>query len=254
MKTVNNICVSFAKCILAVISYVGVATAGHITVTYQTFPSGPILDSNITTACESATAKSFLGYEFLFWDNQGSISWSPTVSICAGATDTVATAWYLQTCVGPCVGGPCPPPGCYVTTFAFSTDHNEVLARGTPILMVNPNSPVAWASPSTTVLTTNPLGESITAKSTLAFPPHAAEPFRYWQQLGTSAETPISKVYNASSNSTAWVIAFYGPDPCQLLENELAACEEELGSKACAPLAAEVHACMVTNREIPPTP
>lgn len=250
MKTENRICISFAKCVLAVIAYAGIASAGQVTVNYQVFPSGPILDSNVTSACETATAKSFLGYDFLFWDNQGSISWSPTVSICAGATSTVATAWYVTTCVGAC-SEPCPPTGCYVTTFAFSIDHDEVLASGTPILSVTPNSPLAWTSPSTTVLTTNPLGESIIAKPTLAFPPYPAEPFRYWQQLGTTTETPIGKVYNASYNSTAWVIAFYGPDPCQIQENELAACEEDLWPKACAPLAAELVACEKANREIP---
>jgi hypothetical protein len=142
------------------------------------------------------------------------------------------------------------PSSCAISTFAYSTDYHEFLASGTPIALVTPNSPVAWASGSTTVNTTYAV-ESISAKSALAFPPHSAEPFRFWQVMGTTVETPIGVVYQASRDSTAWVVAFYGPDPCQLLRTELQTCEEEFGGgKACAPFAAALRACEIQNREL----
>jgi hypothetical protein len=248
-STFKKIGISFAIGVLAVIASVGVANAAEVNVNYQTFPAGPVLDTTIvSTGCATSTAYSFPDYEFLFWDNQGAISFSPTVSICVGSTNTVATAWYLPTgCTGTCS---CPPSGCYVTTFAFSIDHDEVLANGTSIALVAPNSPLAWASPSTTVLTNT--AESISAKSALAFPPHAAEPFRFWQQLGTTTETPMGVVYQASQNSTAYAVAFYGPDPCQTLRNELTSCLEGLGEGGklnCAPFSKALQACEILNRE-----
>jgi hypothetical protein len=252
MKTINKIAAYIAIGILAVVAGAGVANAAKVTVTDQTLPSGPVLQSTVvSTGCVTSTADTFPDYEFLFWDNQGVLSWSPTVSICVGSGNTTATAWYLA--LGDCTGTcGCPPDGCYVTTFAFSIDHNEVLASGTPIALVAPNSPVAWpGSPSTTVLTNS--AESISAASALAFPPYSAEPFRYWQQLGTSSQTPIGVVYQAGKNSTAWVIAFYGPDPCQIYHEELQSCEEQDGEGGhlnCAPFGKELQACEVQNREI----
>jgi len=240
---------SLAMCFFASILSVGIAYAGEVTVSYQTFPSGPVLDSNVISAgCDTATAQTFPDYEFLFWDNNGSLSFTPTVTICAESANTFATAWYVETgCSGPCN---CPSAGCFVTTFAFSIDHNKVLANGTPIQLVSPNSPLAWTSPSTTVLTNGP--ESISAKSSLAFPPYAAEPFRFWQELGTSTETPSGVVYQAGKNDTAWVVAFYGPDPCQNLRNELASCEDGDGLHGplnCAPIAKALAMCEKLNRE-----
>jgi hypothetical protein len=242
MKT-NKTALYFAIGILAVIASAGVANAAKVTVNYKTFPTGPTLDSTVvTTGCVTSTADTFPDYQFLFWDDQGAIVWSPTVSICVGSRNTVANAWYVHT-----GGGPCPPTGCYVATFAFSIDHNEVLQNGTPIALVTPNSPVAWTgSPSTSVLTNN--AESISAASALAFPHHASEPFRYWQELGTSAETPIGIVYQAAQNSTAWVIAFYGPDPCDSIRWELQSCVQEPGLN-CSGLAKALEACEAQNRE-----
>jgi hypothetical protein len=236
-------------CVLAIVAGVGVAHAGQVTVKYQTFPAAAVLDSNvISKGCETATADSFAGYEFLFWDNQGVLSWNPTVSICPGSGNTLATAWYLATgCSGPCN---CPPSGCYVTTFAFSIDHQEVLAKGTAIASVAPNSPIAWTSPMTTVLTN--ASENITADSSIAFSPYAAEPFRFWQQLGTTTQTPIGEVYQAAEGSSAWVVAFYGPDPCQAQRNALASCLEndgEGGKLNCAPFGKALELCESENRE-----
>jgi hypothetical protein len=127
------------------------------------------------------------------------------------------------------------------------------LTDGTAIALVNPNAPPkpAWTTPSTTVNTRG--AESISAESALAFPPFAAEPFRYWQQLGTTVETPIGVVFNATKKDTAYVVAFYGPDPCQNLRNELESCLENDGQGGklnCAPFGKALQECEILNREI----
>ena len=55
MKTINRICLSFAICILAVISGVCVANA-QVTVNYQVLPDGPILSNNDVNTCTSETS------------------------------------------------------------------------------------------------------------------------------------------------------------------------------------------------------
>jgi hypothetical protein len=255
MKTTNKIRISFATCILAVIAGLGVANAQKVTVSYQPFPSGAAFDTNVITSCDAATATSYPDYDFLFWNNQGTIVWTSSVTICPGSGNTVATAWYLYTGGG---GGPCPQPGCYLTTWAFSIDHNVVIGpgagAGTPIALVAPNSHEAWTgSPSDTVLTNQ--AESVSAQSALPFPPYAAEPFRYWQQLLTSAETPIGIVYDAAQNTVSgtYAVAFYGPDPCQYIRNELQSClagDGEGGKLNCSLYSKELQACEVEYREI----
>jgi hypothetical protein len=251
-STLNKIGISLAICILVFVSGTGIANAQQVLVSSLPFPSGAPFDTNVIVGCDNATAPPIAGYQFLFWDNQGTISWNTTVSICSGSGDTVANAWYLDISGG----GPCPPTGCYVQTYAFSTDHNLVIGpgagAGTPIALVAPNSPVAWTTPSTTVLT-NHAAENISAESALAFPPYAAEPFRFWQVLNTTTETPIGIVYNATVNDTAWVVAFYGPDPCQTLRAEFQSCEQGLGEGGklnCGPIGKALQACEVQNREI----
>jgi hypothetical protein len=103
----------------------------------------------------------------------------------------------------------------------------------------------------TTVLTND--AENVTANSAIAFPPYKAEPFRYWQELGTSTETPIGEVYAAGVNDTKWVVAFYGPDPCETIRKELESCLEgdgEGGKLNCTPFGKELQACEVEYREV----
>jgi hypothetical protein len=103
----------------------------------------------------------------------------------------------------------------------------------------------------TTVLTND--AENVTANSAVAFPLYAAEPFRYWQQLGASAPTPDGAVYAAVAGSTAWVVAFYGPDPCQTIRAELQSCLEgdgEGGKLNCTPFGKELQECEILNREL----
>lgn len=248
MKTFSKVSMAIAMYMLMAIAGVSMAH-GQVTVTYQTFPPITVMDKNVVSGCVTATANTYYDYQFEFWDNQGTISFSPTVSICAGSGKSVAIAWYLPT------GGVdnCPPTGCYVSTMAYSDDHHEFLTSGTPIEMVTPDSPVVWTAGSTTVNTSHG-PESISAKSGLKFPPlYKSDPFRFWQEMGTSKETSIGIVYQASLNDTALVVAFYGPDPCQKDRTQLQTCEEEFPTdpKACAPFAAVLNYCEKQNREIP---
>jgi hypothetical protein len=223
------------------------AHAAEVTVNFKTLPPSSTLDTNVIGAgCESATADTFPGYQFLFWDNQGTIAWTQTVEICVGSGNTTATAWYE-----PVGGGPCGPEGCAITTFAFSTDHDEFLATGTPIAMVSPNSPEIWKSGTTSVITQD-APEAVSAFSVLAFPPYAAEPFRFWQVLGATADTPIGIVYNAPQGSTGYIAAFYGPDPCQGDRNQLQSCLEgdgPTGKLNCSAFGKVLLACEKLNRE-----
>lgn len=252
MKSLNKIGMLVAMYLLAVLAGMGVAHASQVTVKFKTFPDGPTLDKNVISAgCETAKADNFPDYEFLFWDNQGAISWSKTVDICVGSGDTNATAWYVL--LG---DGNCPETGCYITTWAFSIDHDKILAEGTPITMVDPNSPVVWTPGSQTVNTADG-PEDVSAFSALAFPPHKAEPFRFWQVLGTSTETTPGIVYHAVQGSSAWVIAFYGPDPCQNLRNELQSClagDGPSGPLKCGPFGKELQSCENKNREVSSSP
>ena len=204
MKTINKICISFAICMLALIAGAGVAHAGEVTVNYQVIPDGPILSNNVVTSCTPETADTYTGYQFEFWDNQGTISWNTAVTVCPGSGNTVATAWYVAT-----GGGKCPKTGCFVTTYAFSIDHGVFLTDGTAIALVNPNAPPkpAWTTPSTTVNTRGP--ESISAESALAF--HLMRPSRSgtgssWarprkRRSGWSLTRP-KKIQRTSSHST----------------------------------------------------
>jgi hypothetical protein len=228
------------------------AHAAEVTVNFKTLPPSSTLDTNVIGAgCESATADTFAGYQFLFWDNQGTIAWTQTVEICVGSGNTTATAWYEP--VGP--GGPCGPEGCSISTLAFSIDHDEFLGTGTPIAMVSPNSPEVW-KPGTTSVITQDAPEAVSALSALAFPPYAAEPFRFWQVLDATTATtatPIGIVYNAPQGSAGYVGAFYGPDPCQVYRNELESCLEGVGphgSLNCSGFSKVLLACEKLNREI----
>lgn len=94
--------------------------------------------------------------------------------------------------------------------------------------------------------------ENITVDSSIAFPSYAAEPFRYLQQLGTTTQTPIGGVYQAGEGSAAWVVAFYGPDPCLAQRNALASCLEndgESGNLNSTPFGKASELCEIENRE-----
>jgi len=85
MKIIDKISISFAVCILSLISGVGIANAQQVTVNYQVLPDGPILSNNNVTSCTPETADTYTGYKFVFWDNQGTISWNSSLTVCPGS-------------------------------------------------------------------------------------------------------------------------------------------------------------------------
>jgi hypothetical protein len=258
MNSLNKLAIRVATCLLTAVAAVAVAHAGEVTIKYKTFPSGPTLDKNIISAgCDTATADDFPDYRFLFWDVQGEIVWTKTTDICVESGDTTATAWYLPdggSCTTPDSCG-CPQTGCVITAYAFSTDHDELLSKGTPIALVTPNSPVVWTAGSPNVITADG-PESISAFSALAFPPHKAEPFRYWQDLESSTATAPGIVFHAKQNneSDGLIVAFYGPDPCLSIEEELQSCLDGVGPHGplnCSGISKQLQMCEKENREVP---
>ena len=256
--------IALALGLLTAILGASVADAQTITVTNQQFTSGLVLPGGDTlkTGCETETAQETIidsagTYTFLFWNVNGTAQFTPTATFCTGSTNGFATAWYVLNGDGNCIA-----PNCYVTTFAFDEKDNVALpsAEGTAVGLVSPNlqpdGAAAWVSPSDIVYTGE--GESITAKSSLAVPPFAAQPFRYWQTVPypqttpPTATTPIGVVFQAAANTTSWVIAFYGPDPCQTLRNELTSCMEgpgEHGPLNCSGIGKMLAACEQEYRE-----
>jgi hypothetical protein len=243
----------FAVCVL-VIAGATFANGQEMTVKYLSFPTGsPEFSHSTIKGClvkspapehefriEGSTTET---YDFAFWDVNGKLSFDRTQSFCSDPKkETSATAWYLLT-----GGGNCPTTGCFVTTFAFSLDHQVALQSGTAIEVVKPNTPTAWTSPSTTVLTNS--AEAITAQGSLTFPSYGAESFLYWKQLmlrKTSPPTPPGSIFNATQNDTAYIVAFYGPDPCLKEREALNSCLEGPGEKGplnCSPFKDALEAC-----------
>jgi hypothetical protein len=229
--------------VLAFVVGMSAARAGEVTIEYKALDSTPPNETlhyptstspnpKVTKCVDGYSAPSPISvtsgtppttqtYVFAFWDLNGTLSFDETQNICSGETNTTASAWYLLSGGGP---PQCPPPGCYVTTFAFSLDHPRNI-NTTPIESVTPNTtPPAWTPPSSVVYTYQ-TAETITAKANIALGGKlGSEPFRFWKQIPPpSPPTPPGSTYTASLNSTAYVGAFYGPDPCQSLRNQLAA-------------------------------
>jgi hypothetical protein len=263
-QKLKRVGISLAMGLLAAILGAGFANAQVVAVTNEQFPLGGALPGGDTlkSGCETETAQETIidtagTYTFLFWNVNGSVQWSQTATFCTGATNGFATAWYVVN-----GSGNCKAPNCYVSTFGFDMKDNVALpiGDGTPIGLVSPNlqpdGTAAWISPSAIVLTGE--GESITAKSSLAVSPFAAQPFRYWQTVPypqttpPTLPTPIGVVFQAAANATSWVVAFYGPDPCQTLRNELASClagDGEGGKLNCAPFGKALAVCEQEHRE-----
>jgi len=266
--------ICFATLVLTVIAGTGVANAQKETVKYVAFPTGnpalggfvidggcvedPAPETIPVLQTPATQPPTYVTYVFAFWNLNGLIRLDRTQTLCSEKTKkTHATAWYLKEGGGNCTPN-CPPS--FVTTFAFSDDHNESLPNTTPIKSVAPNSgtPPPWTSPSTTVLTNGP--EAIAALpdiSLASISKPGTEPFRRWAQVPqTSPPTPPSSVYQASTGSGAYVVAFYGPEPCQTLVNELAICGQEPGPGRapgkCSDLALQLEACLRANGEAPP--
>ena len=142
-------------------------------------------------------------YAFLFWDIDGHLFTHRRATFYAPAHAAAffATAWYLQT------GGSGGPGPTAVTTYGFSLITDRTLP-GTPIASVAPSS--AWTAPSASVSTTT----SVTIT--------AANPLDFLRWLAADATATGTQLAVGSGISTT-AIAFYGPNPCQSIENEIAA-------------------------------
>ena len=270
-EKMKRVGISLAMGLWAAILGAGVANSQVVSVTNQQLPFNSSLNTvlpggdTLKTGCETETAQQTIidaagTYTFLFWNVNGSAEWTQTATFCTGTTNGFTTAWYVLDGSGSCAA-----PNCYVSTFAFDLKDNVALpiGDGTPIGLVSPNlqpnGTPAWVSPSDSVLTGE--GESITAKSSFAVSPFAAQPFRYWQTVPyppipqttpPTPPTPIGTVFQAAANTSPLVVAFYGPDPCQTLRNELASClagDGEGGKLNCAPIGKALAVCEQEYRE-----
>jgi len=235
----NHNSIAFVICALAIVASASVATAQSVTVSWlglptAASPNGVPLSGTATYSdpCSASTPNnatappqlmysSDTAYQFLFWDNQGTIVWpapadaSTEVQICPGSTNGTAIAWYMPYCTiaADCSGSCVASLSCAVTTLAYNTYYHEFLAsgKGTPIGSVAPNSPVVWTSGNTWV-NTSYSAEAITANSTLYGPmtKYGGGEFLYWEQLPkANPGTPAGLVYNAPEDFDGYVIAFY---------------------------------------------
>jgi hypothetical protein len=241
-EKIARFCIAFVMCVLSIIASANVATAeATVTVSWLglptvQFPNGVPLSGTATYSdrCSASTPNNAtapaeliysgdVGYEFLFWDNQGTIVWpaspagsSTEAQICPGSTNGQAIAWYMPVCISSadCSGPPCAVTlSCTVTTLAYNLYYHEFRASGdgTPIEGVAPNSPEVWASGGTTV-NTSYSAEAITANSSLygTMTKYGGGEFLYWEQLPKgNPGTPAGLVYNAPKDFYGYAIAFY---------------------------------------------
>lgn len=149
-------------------------------------------------------------YGFLFWHVIRQLEGTHAVSFPAPADESsfFATAWY-QKLAAPCVG--CPPVPPLVTTVAFSSDRDEVIAD-TPIAAVTPAG--AWPGPPSTVVSmTSATPASITAKLLI----EGSGEFVSWLAFGGLASGAVLTVPAQTSSLAIALFATPSPDPCALL-------------------------------------
>jgi hypothetical protein len=235
-KRMKRFCIVFVMGVLAVIVGASVAnaqvTVNSLSLPTSAYPAGAPIPGGIDGTvgigdpCQSFSAfnqplpNETVGYELLFWDNQGTIVWptsgssTTTVEVCPGSTKGLATAWYEQVCVpGQACNGSCTLSlSCSVTTLAFNTYSDEFLANGdgTPIASVAPNSPEVWTGGTT--VNTSYSAEAITVNSSLygTMTKYGGGEFLYWEQMPkTNPGTPPGLVYNAPIDFDGYVVAFY---------------------------------------------
>jgi hypothetical protein len=141
-------------------------------------------------------------YEFMFWDINATLKRQPKAAFIApSGTILHATAWYLATGGGSCVG-PCPTA---VTTWAFSLNAYKVLPES-PIESVSPST--AWTSPSASVLTATSV--NITASEYLG--PHSKTSFTKfgsWFVFGGTKVGISGPKVSVPAGESPYAIAFY---------------------------------------------
>lgn len=139
-------------------------------------------------------------YEFMFWDINALLKPKEKARFIApGGTTFQATAWYLATGGGSCVGV-CPTA---VTTWAFSLNTYKVLAES-PIESVLPAT--AWTSPSTSVSTATAV--NIAASESLGTP---VTKFTSWFVFGGGKFKIKGTHVIVGAGESPYAIAFYSP-------------------------------------------
>ncbi|HWX45089.1 MAG TPA: hypothetical protein VNY52_07175 [Solirubrobacteraceae bacterium] len=141
-------------------------------------------------------------YEFMFWDINAVLKPKKKAAFIApGGTIFQATAWYLATGGGGCVGI-CPTA---VTTWAFSLNAYKVLPES-PIASVAPA--VAWTSPSTSVSTATAVNiaasEYIGTHTLTSF-----TRFKSWFVFGGGSATTSGLNLSVPAGISPYAIAFY---------------------------------------------
>jgi hypothetical protein len=228
------------------------AQTNNLTVNAVTFNTGAVLSEGISSVvvpeggCGVATVtadSTFVDaygnvYDFMFWNIDATPYSTEEVSfqtLCTSAS--TATAWFLELGTG---GGPAA-----ISTWAFSLNHNSVIANTTPIQSVTNGT---WAGGSSTVVDTTG-----TAPITITALPKIAGYGRFMDwQLVPDGPLESGSTLNFKPGSSAWEIAFYGipvPDPCETLRLELQSCLEDLSGKACLPIGKALEFCESTYGE-----
>ena len=204
------------------------APTSTMVLSFKQFPSGdpvpnalaatiPVAEGGSVTLTAPAqvfgSSSSGPSFGFAFWNAGAAIAATPTTTFTAPGGTFDATAWYFPE-GGP--GGPGGQPA--VSTFAFSTNQDKVLAGTTPIASVTPSG--AWAGPPATAVstTTSPSPVAITASPLIA----GSGLFKTWLTFGAGSAT--GKVLTVPANGSSIAIAFYAlpsPDPCLPFVNEL---------------------------------
>ncbi len=141
-------------------------------------------------------------YEFMFWDVNAVLKPKKKATFIApGGTIFQATAWYLATGGGGCVGA-CPTA---VTTWAFSLNTYKVLPES-PIESVLPAT--AWTSPSTSVSTATAV--KITASEYLGTHTKSSfTKFRSWFVFGGGKFGISGPKVIVGAGESPYAIAFY---------------------------------------------
>jgi hypothetical protein len=194
----------------------------NMTRTDRLFPSGtqiggsginPVVagkqDTQTANKCYTDPVDPSVSDCFLFWNVDGSLYTTPTISFVVPEEDFNATAWYIQE-----VGG----PAASVQTYLFSLVQDKELSA-TPISSVSP--PGAWPGPPATSVATDSSNTPVSITA-IQFIPGAAA-FSSWL-VGSGSLTPTGRVLKDAAvgvEGGGWAVAFYGPDPCDGIRQAL---------------------------------
>jgi hypothetical protein len=240
----------FAATALVIVASAAICEAqtNNLTVNSLSFPTGQVLTEGIenvvvpeggcgvatVTAVPSFVNSEGVKYDFVFWNIDATPYTTTEVNfetLCS--SPSTATAWFLAT--GPGSGPP------QVDTWAFSLNHNAVIANTSPIQSVANGT---WSGGSSTVVyTTGTAPVTITAIPKIS----GYGRFTAWEEIALPP-SPLAtgSAFTVAADSSAWAIGFYGipvPDPCETLRLELQSCLADLSGKACLPIGKALSTC-----------